>query len=196
MLIDTSFDFRTDAFGKDPDRHSPTLRLRRAIVHEVEIAEAHNRPVPPEEEHEAFRTIGYTIGGMLVFPGNRSRASGPSTKPAAAPRRSRIGSVSPLSASDGTTHARAVLLERHWRGITSSSRSLRTLAGMWILLQDLVTADYSAVTFFMPFDDFSTPSVPMSGDAYKEYRRLSIEFVEARNRSFGSPGTRPAQSPT
>ena len=25
----------------------------------------------PEEENEAFRTIGYTIGGMMVFPGNR-----------------------------------------------------------------------------------------------------------------------------
>lgn len=26
MVIDTSFDFRTDAGGKDPDTHSPTLR--------------------------------------------------------------------------------------------------------------------------------------------------------------------------
>src|SRR5688500_10206575 len=26
MVIDTSFDFRTDACGKDPDAHSPTLR--------------------------------------------------------------------------------------------------------------------------------------------------------------------------
>jgi len=26
MLIDTSFDFRVDARGKDPDSHSPTLR--------------------------------------------------------------------------------------------------------------------------------------------------------------------------
>jgi hypothetical protein len=26
MVIDTSFDFRTDAGGKDPDLHSPTLR--------------------------------------------------------------------------------------------------------------------------------------------------------------------------
>lgn len=25
----------------------------------------------PEEEHEAFRTAGYTIGGMMVFPSNR-----------------------------------------------------------------------------------------------------------------------------
>jgi len=50
------------------------------------------------------------------------------------------------------------------------------------MLQDLVTDDCCAVRFFMPFDDFNTPSVPRDGDAYKEYRRLSIEFIEARNR--------------
>ena len=53
------------------------------------------------------------------------------------------------------------------------------------MLQDLVTDDCSAVRFFMPFDDFKTPSVPKDGDTYKEYRRLSIEFIEARNRRIG-----------
>lgn len=53
------------------------------------------------------------------------------------------------------------------------------------MLQDLVTDDCSAVRFFMPFDDFNTPSVPRDGDTYKEYRRLSIEFIEARNLRIG-----------
>jgi uncharacterized protein DUF6994 len=52
----------------------------------------------------------------------------------------------------------------------------------FFLLQDLVTDDCSAVTFFMPFDDFKTSSVPKDGDTYREYRRRTIEFVEARNR--------------
>jgi hypothetical protein len=34
----------------------------------------------------------------------------------------------------------------------------------------------------MPFDDFRTSPVPKDLDAYKKYRRLSIEFVNARNR--------------
>ena len=55
----------------------------------------------------------------------------------------------------------------------------------FFLLQDLVTEDCSAVRFFMPFDDFNTPSVPSDGDTYKEYRRLSIEFIEARNGRIG-----------
>ncbi|HKD85819.1 MAG TPA: hypothetical protein VKB58_13795 [Terriglobales bacterium] len=52
-------------------------------------------------------------------------------------------------------------------------------------MQDLVTDDCCAVRFFMPFDDFNTPSVPEDGEPIKEYRRLSIEFIEARNRRIG-----------
>jgi len=55
----------------------------------------------------------------------------------------------------------------------------------FFMLQDLVTEDCSAVRFFMPFDDFNTPSVPRDGDTYKEYRRLSIEFIEVRNCRIG-----------
>lgn len=55
----------------------------------------------------------------------------------------------------------------------------------FFMLQDLVAADRSAVRFFMPFDDFSSRAVPTDGDSYREYRRLSIEFIEARNRRIG-----------
>src|SRR5262249_52132385 len=51
----------------------------------------------------------------------------------------------------------------------------------FFLLHDLVTEDRSAVKFFPPFDDFKTPSVPKDFDTYKEYRRRTIEFIEARN---------------
>jgi hypothetical protein len=52
----------------------------------------------------------------------------------------------------------------------------------FFLLQDLVTDDCSAVTSFMPLDDFKTLSVPKDDVTYREYRRRSIEFIEARNR--------------
>src|SRR5436190_9709594 len=112
MLIDTSFDFRTDASGKDPDVYSPTLRQYHKFLwskplpggrlfdldatvpgvylhHGSELGEYFLssdsviptftrwdslRPITElfaEEENEAFRTIGYTIGGMMIFPGNR-----------------------------------------------------------------------------------------------------------------------------
>ena len=52
----------------------------------------------------------------------------------------------------------------------------------FFLLQDLVSADYEAVRFFMPFTDFSPPAIPRDLDTYLEFRRLSIKFTEARNR--------------
>ena len=51
----------------------------------------------------------------------------------------------------------------------------------FFLLHDLVTSDSTAVRFLMPFDDFKTEAVPNNGDEYRTYRRLSIEFVQARN---------------
>ena len=52
----------------------------------------------------------------------------------------------------------------------------------YLLLQDLVEADRSTIKFFMPFDDFKTPSVPGNVEEYVAYRQLSIAFVDARNR--------------
>jgi len=52
----------------------------------------------------------------------------------------------------------------------------------FFLLHDLVTDDRAAVTFFMPFDDFRTPSAPEDDATYRECRRRSIEFIEPRNR--------------
>jgi hypothetical protein len=50
----------------------------------------------------------------------------------------------------------------------------------FFLLDDLVTEE-RAVKFFLPFDDFRPPSVPRDVDTYKDYRRRSTEFIEARN---------------
>jgi hypothetical protein len=111
-MIDTAFDFRTDAGAGDPDTHSPTLRRYHRLLwskplpsgaafdlddatpgvylhHRSDVGEfflASDSVIPtftrwaamqpivtqlPEADNEAFRTLGYTIGGMLVFPGNR-----------------------------------------------------------------------------------------------------------------------------
>lgn len=52
----------------------------------------------------------------------------------------------------------------------------------------------------MPFDDFKKPHVPRDLETYREYRRLSIEFVRARNRRIDDhwkqrTGTAGAASP-
>ena len=224
MLIDTSFDFRTDASGKDPDAYSPTLRQYHKLLwskvlpggwlfnlddsargvylhHRSELGEfflcsdsviatftrwdsmRHIIVLFTEEENEAFRTIGYTIGGMMVFPGNRidgkptiNGARGFNRKISdrfdltlECIRRHYLGQRSPL----GETLAR-------YRDFFALFDDFRGYVEFF-MLQDLVSDDCSAVRFFMSFDDFNTPSVPRDSDTYKGYRRLSIEFIMARN---------------
>jgi hypothetical protein len=131
----------------------------------------------------AFMRIGYTIGGMMLFPGNRvgrqmtingARGFHPRIKDrfdltVECIRRHYLNEDSPLSAT----------LARY----ADYFRLFGDLLGYveFFLLQDLVTDDCSAVKFFSPFDDFSSWPVPDSMTAYVDYRKLAVGFVEARN---------------
>ena len=66
------------------------------------------------------------------------------------------------------------------RVVGRSSKDARPINVDFFLLEDLVTNE-GGVAFLMPFDDFRPPSVPTDSAAYTEYRRRSIEFIEARN---------------
>lgn len=227
MRIDTSFDFRTDAGGKDPDSHSPTLRSYHKYLWSRELPSGvpftlddtsdeylHHRSglgefsltsdavmatftryratadiiaQIPEREQEAFDTITYTMGGMMVFPGNR--VDGKQTINGARGFNRKISDRmdltlecirryyqhedSPLAETLGRYKDYFALFE-DFRGYVD-----------FFLLQDLVTDGYS-VKFFMPFDDFRPPSVPKDLDTYLAFRERSIEFVKARNRRIQS----------
>ena len=137
----------------------------------------------PEAENEAFRAIGYTIGAMMIFPANRVEGKQTIngmrgfTRQIAdrfdltleCIRRHYIGLPSPLGETL-SRYATFFSLFKDFRGYVD-----------FFLLKDLVTDDYSSVHFFMPFDNFTTSSVPSGRDEYADYRRCSIEFVNARN---------------
>lgn len=141
----------------------------------------------PEEENEAFRHICYTIGGMIVFPGNKidgkmtiNGARGFSRRIAdrfdltlECIRRHYLSQSSPLD--------EVLLRYREFFALFSNFRGYVD----FFFLQDLVTEDYSTIRFFMHFDEFNTSSVPTTFDDYAEYRRRSIAFIEARNRRIG-----------
>ena len=225
MRIKTSFDFRSDAAGKDPDTYSPTLRRYHKLLwskslpcqrffqlddtqagsylyHQSELGQfvlASDSVIPTftrwksmrhivelfsEEENEAFRTISYTIGGMMVFPGNKidgkqtiNGARGFNRKIAdrfdltlECIRRYYLNQDSPLTETIARYHQFFSL----FRNFDSYVE--------FFMLQDLVNRDYSKVNFLLPFDNFNSPSVPQNGEAYKAYRNSTIEFVRARNR--------------
>ena len=137
----------------------------------------------PVEELDAFNTIGYTMGGMMVFPGNRigrkmtingARGFHPRIKDrfdltVECIRRHYRNESSPLSAP----------LERYadFFGLFGDFRGYAE----FFLLQDLVTADYSAVRLFTPLDDFKPWPLPASVEDYRAYKQLAEDFIKARN---------------
>ena len=138
----------------------------------------------PAEEQKAFIDIGYTIGGMMVFPAirvdgkmtiNAQRGCHPRIKDrfdltVECIRRHYRDEDSPLSATLAR-YARFFGLFGDFRGYVA-----------FFLLQDLVTEDCSAVRFFAPFEDFKPWPLPGSVDDYRAYRQLAVAFIEARKR--------------
>jgi hypothetical protein len=143
--------------------------------------------VPPAERRE-FWDLGYTIGGMLVFPGNR------------------IGRKMTINGARGF-HPRIKdrfdltleCIRRHYDGQASPlSKPLARYADFFELfddfagyvdffhLQDLVDEGTSTVAFFTPFEDFTTSPLPDSLDAYREYRKRAMQFIEARNQRIAA----------
>jgi Family of unknown function (DUF6994) len=121
----------------------PTFRREKRLSHIINQI--------PEEERESFIGIGYTIGGMMVFPANR------------------VGGKMTINGARGF-HPRTKELFGDFRGYVD-----------FFLLQDLVTADCSAVKFFMPFEDFNASPLPGNAEAYRAYRQLAVDFIKARN---------------
>ena len=137
----------------------------------------------PEEELQAFNAIGYTIGGMMVFPGNQidrkwtiNQARGCTGQirdrfdlTLECIRRHYSNGESPLS-TVLTRYARFFDLFGDFRGYVE-----------FFLLHDLVSADFSAVKVAAPFDEFSGSPIPNGIEEYRAYESAAIAFIEARN---------------
>lgn len=133
--------------------------------------------------NDDFQRITYTIGGMMVFPGNPiegrwtiNQARGCTRSIAdrfdltlECIRRHYAGETSPLAGPLGR-YAAFFALFGDFAGYVE-----------FFLLDDLVSAGTDGVKFFTSFDDFRSPATPADVPTYLEFRRRSIEFVEARN---------------
>ena len=229
MFIDTSYDFRADAAGKDPDAHSPTLRRYHRFLwskplpsgrpfdlsdtvpgvylyHHSELGQfflSSDSVIPTytrrlrhteffsEEENAGFQSISYTIGGMMVFPGNR--IDGKYTINVARGFNSRIADRMDLTLE---------CVRRHYLGENSPLRDVlsryREFFALFddfrgyvdfFLLQDLVNDNRGEVNFLIPFNDFKPPSTPRDKAEYVAYRNRTIEFINSRNRRIDKYAT-------
>lgn len=137
----------------------------------------------PRAKRDRFNALGYTIGGMMVFPANKiggkmtingARGCHPRVKDRfdltlECIRRFYCGTSSPLS--DVLQRYRAFL------GL------FRTFGGYvdFFLLQDLVDPDYSGVQFMLPFEGFVAWPLPDSVASYLEYQANAEAFLARRN---------------
>jgi hypothetical protein len=133
---------------------------------------------------QEFLHIGYTIGGMMLWPGNQIERKWTLNQARGCQwqirdrfdltleciRRHYLREDSPLMDVIARYEDFFELFE-DFRGFVE-----------FFLLQDAVTVDCDAVIFAAPFDDFTTPAIPQTMDEYREYRHRAMSFIEARNR--------------
>jgi hypothetical protein len=162
-------------FRWSSDAVIPTLRKKLARIVEI-----------PEEELEEFNRIGYTIGGMMIWPSNK--VDGAMTINGARGFDRSIADRFDLTLECIRRH---YLVEPNPTGLLSQALArypqffalFGDFAGFvdFFLLHDLVDEATSTVKFFTPFEGFTTSPLPGSLDAYRGYRERAIEFIESRN---------------
>lgn len=143
-----------------------------------------------QAELDAFNAVGYTIGGMMVFPGNRiDRKWTINQARGCTPR---IGDRFDLTLE---------CIRRYYLGTWSPLREVfaryrdffglfRDFAGYveFFYLQDLVTDNFTAVRIAAPFDGFKGSPIPSNVAEYNAYRHASEAFIRARNRRISAVG--------
>lgn len=137
----------------------------------------------PPADIDALNTITYTIGGMVLWPGNP--INGKWTINQARGCISRIADRVDLTVEcirrhyeRDTAHPLAETFGRY-RDFFDLFGDFAGYVNFW-LLDDLVDAD-GGVKLFLPSEDFTLPSVPRSLADYLAYCERTIEFVTARN---------------
>ena len=141
-----------------------------------------------EEENERFRSLSYTIGGMIIFPGNR--VHGKQTINGARGFNRQIADRLDLTLEcirlfyigENNPLMETLLRYKNFFDLFNDFRGYVE----FFLLHDLVQDGYKNIKFFLPFDNFSLPSVPQNIDNYIEYKNKSIDFVIARNNRIHS----------
>ena len=141
----------------------------------------------PEKEIQEFLDIAYTIGGYIIFPGNK------------------INNLPTINMERGTNQRIDdrfdLTLECIRRFYNSEKSPLSDTIGRYedyfklfidfkgycefFLLQDLTLDNYTKIKYFLPFNDFEVGQYPKNIEDYSIYKKNSIEFNKNRNKRIG-----------
>ncbi|WP_070988595.1 DUF6994 family protein [Halofilum ochraceum] len=163
-------------FRLGSDAVIPSFAREQTIRHVIEQI--------PEEKLEFFNAVGYTIGGMMLWPSqrvgrkmtiNQRRGLHPRIKDRfdltlECVKRHYDASPSPMS-DTLNRHEKFFSLFGDFKGFVEH-----------FLLQDIVTSSFDGVCMFIPFNGFDVSPLPQTPTEYNAYMTESINFIEARNR--------------
>ena len=145
----------------------------------------------PEEEMTIFYNLAHTVGGFIIFPGNRINGG---------------NTINQARGMSRTINDRIDLtlecIRRHYAHkaspLSDTITRYRDFFDLFLnfqnyceffLLQDLVTSDFANIRYFLPFDGFSANQIPKSVDEYQTYMQKNIEFLMSRNRRVSAYNT-------
>ena len=131
-----------------------------------------------------FYDLAYTIGGFMIFPGNR--INGLHTM-----NQERGINIKINDRMDLTLECIRRYYNNENSPMTDTIKRYNDFFTLFsdfkgycefFLLQDLVIDNYSKVNFFLPFNDFIRNPLPKDVDEYKEYKKNNIDFLDKRNK--------------
>jgi len=138
----------------------------------------------PLDEMCQFYNLAYTVGGFIIFPGNRvdglptlNQERGTNKKindridlTVECIRLFYCNETSPLYDTI-SRYKDFFLLFENFKNYCE-----------YFLLQDLVSNDFSSVNFFLPFNGFENNPLPQTINDYSEYRITNMKFLNDRNK--------------
>lgn len=226
MELDTTFDFRSDAHGKDPDKHSKRLKEYHKYIWSKNLPSSRRMFLEDDEPNKylifndlefkhhltsdsianslasrksmnsifyridstlinSFKTLNSTIGGFILFPGNRING-------AATVNGERGFNYFVADRFDLTLECIRLQyanienpLSRVFSRYKEFFQLFESFSGYvdFFLLKDLVAEDYSGVKFFNTIGNLLGESpIPSTVESYLEYRDNSMRFTESRNK--------------
>ena len=137
----------------------------------------------PKEEIDYFYYLAYTIGGSIIFPGNR--INGLHTMNQERGMNSYINDRMDLTLE---------CIKRFYcnedNPIFNTIKRYEQFFNLFVnfkgyceyfLLHDMVSDDFTEVQFFLPFEGFIKNPLPKNIDEYNVYKKNNIEFLNKRN---------------
>ena len=222
--INTEFIVSSDAKGKDPDSHSPTLKKFHQILWSKKlpsgnIFELQTNPYKylyhksdlgefflssdtithtytkwkrlsniieniPSSENQQFIQKCSTVSSHLIFPSNI--INGKQNINAARGTNSKINDRFDLTLECirryylGQDNPLQEVLLRY----SDFFKLFENIKGYvdFFLLQDLVSNDYQSVNFYLPFDNFERPAIPINLEEYFFYKNKVLDFINKRTK--------------